>query len=120
MTNIFVFGSNLAGMHGAGSAAEAVKSHKAIYGLGVGLQGYSYAIPTKDQYLEILPLDIIGLYVNQFVLFAISRPDLTFTVVPVGCGLAGYTPKDIAPMFLACPDNVKLPKVFEDELINGG
>ena len=112
-TRIFVFGSNLAGLHGAGSARAAVEKHGAKIGLGVGLCGNSYAIPTKDCYLEVLSLEVIQLHVEQFLDFALMRPDLQFDVVAIGCGLAGFTPEEIAPMFYPCPANVHVPKEFE-------
>jgi len=85
---IFVFGSNLAGRHGKGSALYARQEHGAIYGQGVGLQGNAYAIPTKDEQLRILPLESIRPYVEEFVRFAIAHPDMTFNVTAIGCGLA--------------------------------
>lgn len=113
MSEIFVFGSNLAGRHGKGAALEARQKWGAIYGQGEGLQGRSYAIPTKDANLRTLPLDTIAQAVVRFLEFALSRPDLRFTVTPIGCGLAGYKPADIAWMFDApCPHNVDLPEAF--------
>ena len=96
---IFVFGSNLRGIHGAGAAAFAVKHHGAIFGQGIGLQGDSYGIPTKDGHLYTLPLDRIQKYVEQFVEFASQHPELEFVITPVGCGLAGYKRPQIRPMF---------------------
>lgn len=110
---IFVFGSNLAGRHGAGSAKEAVKNWGAIYGQGVGLQGNSYAIPTKDRKLKTMDLYDIQVYVTNFITFATHNPEMEFHVVEIGCGLAGYTPKQIAPMFIRAPDNVILPENFK-------
>ena len=69
MSEVFVFGSNLSGRHGAGSALEARKRHGAIYGRGVGPQGASYAIPTKDRDLQTLPLEVIADYVRDFLAF---------------------------------------------------
>lgn len=112
LDKIFVFGSNLAGRHGKGSALEAIKKHGAFYGQGVGLQGMSYAIPTKDHVLKSLPLDIIYKYVLQFKIFATSFPHLTFNVVEIGCGLAGYKPEQIGPLFHDSPSNVHLPDSF--------
>ena len=112
MTDYFVFGSNLAGIHGAGSAKEAVKNHGAVYGQGVGPQGKSYGIPTKDTKLDILPLSKIKPYVLSFLDYAKSHSDDTFNVVAIGCGFAGYKPEDIAPMFEGYPENVNLPKEF--------
>lgn len=103
---IFVFGSNLAGRHGAGAAKFAMKHHGAIYGQGIGMQGNSYGIPTKDYDIKTLPLSEIKKYVDQFIQFARDNPKLEFEVTRVGCGLAGYTDDQIAPMFVGFPDNV--------------
>lgn len=110
---IFVFGSNLRGYHGAGSAYVAHRRHGAQPGIGVGLWGNSYAIPTKNCTLDVLTLVVINYYVQQFKEFAKSRPDLTFNIVAIGCGFAGYTPEQIAPMFKDCPDNCNLPEEFK-------
>lgn len=110
---IFVFGSNLAGRHGAGSAKEAFKNHGAIYGCGIGLQGQSYAIPTKDFNLQTIPLDQIWLHVHYFKTFAYVHSSWQFDLVAIGCGLAGYKPEQIAPMFMICSPNVNLPKEFK-------
>jgi hypothetical protein len=95
---VFVFGSNLAGRHGKGAALQALIEHEAIYGLGTGLVGNSYAIPTKDHFLRILTLDRIYLYIKQFVRFT-QLTNLEFYVTPIGTGLAGYRHEQIAPMF---------------------
>ena len=113
MTQIFVFGSNLAGRHGKGSALEARNNWGAVYGQGEGLQGYSYAIPTKDRDLKKLPLHVIRYHVMVFLQFARSNPDMIFSVVAIGCGLAGYKARQIAPMFDGCPGNVVLPYQFQ-------
>lgn len=110
--NIFVFGSNEAGRHGKGAALFARQHRGAIYGQGEGLQGNAYAIPTKDAHLRTLPLDVVRAYVERFKAFAATRPDLRFQVTPIGCGLAGYTPQDIAPMFADAPVNCDLPPDF--------
>ena len=109
---VMVFGSNLAGRHGKGAALHARQHFGAIYGQGEGLQGHSYAIPTKDERLRTLPLPAIQEGVARFKAFAASRPDLSFQVTPIGCGLAGYKPKDIAPMFAGAPANCLLPPEF--------
>src|SRR5436190_23971898 len=100
---IFVFGSNLAGRHGKGTAKEAVEKYGAILGKGKGRQGNSYAIPTKDKKLRVLPLSRIQYHVSQFKVYADRNPKLKFYVTRVGCGLAGYTDRDIAPMFNHSP-----------------
>ncbi|HEY1878487.1 MAG TPA: hypothetical protein VGG68_00995 [Caulobacteraceae bacterium] len=110
--SVFVFGSNLAGRHGKGAALMAVRNYGAIYGQGVGPQGNSYAIPTKDRYLNTLPLDRIAPYVARFLAYARGHDDTVFALTPIGCGLAGYTPQEIAPMFRDAPANVILPASF--------
>lgn len=112
MTDIFVFGSNLAGRHGKGSALEAVKHWGAIKGVGIGRQGDSYAIPTKDMILKPLPLPIIRVYVGWFLTYAREHPYDRFKVVAIGCGLAGFKPAQIAPFFDYAPMNVMLPYEF--------
>lgn len=112
MTEIFVFGSNLAGRHGKGAALYARQHHGAIYGQGEGMQGRSYAIPTKGHRLEVLPLASISGHVRTFLDYARAHPELTFRVAAIGCGLAGYKPAQIAPLFAGCSDNVELPDVF--------
>jgi len=107
---IFVFGSNLAGRHGKGAALEAVKKHGAVHGRGIGRQGNSYAIPTKDEQLRTLSRAAIELYVAQFKDYARRNPLLTFAVTKIGCGLAGYNESDIKPMFANAPENCQLPE----------
>ena len=107
---IFVFGSNLAGRHGAGAALFARHNHGAIYGQGIGLQGQSYAIPTKDGQLHTLPLTYIEQYVKEFIAFAREHQWMKFNVTRIGCGLAGYDDYQIAPMFRDAPLNCNLPE----------
>lgn len=111
---IFVFGSNLAGRHGAGAAKCARNHYGAEYGVGVGRTGDSYAIPTKDYSIKTLPLDRIQGFVRDFKVYALHHPELEFNVTRIGCGLAGYTDNDIAPMFKDSPSNVLLPKEWRD------
>jgi hypothetical protein len=106
---IFVFGSNLAGVHGAGAAKFAHEHHGAEYGVGVGRTGNAYAIPTKDERIKTLPLDRIALYVSEFLDYARAHPDLEFEVTKIGCGLAGYREYQIRPMFAGSPLNCHLP-----------
>ena len=106
---IFVFGSNLAGHHDGGAAYVAYRKFGAVYGQGVGLQGQCYAIPTMQG-----GVDTIRPYVDEFIEFAAAHRDLTFFVTRIGCGIAGFKPEQIAPLFeraVALP-NVYLPKSF--------
>ena len=91
---IFVFGSNLQGMHGGGAALIAYDKFGAIWGQGVGLQGQSYGIPTMHG-----GIDVIKPYVDEFIEFAKSHPEMTFLVTRIGCGIAGFKDIDIAPLF---------------------
>lgn len=108
---VFVFGSNEAGIHGAGAAKYSLR-HDAEMGVGFGLRGRSFAIPTKDYNIKTLPLDIISAYVTVFLRYAMRNKERIFIVTPIGCGLAGYTPEQIAPMFNGHPNNVILPEEF--------
>lgn len=114
---IFVFGSNEAGRHGAGAAKTALK-WGAKYGVGVGHRGSTYAIPTKDRQIKTLSLDIIQKYVNAFIKYAEMSPEKIFLVTEIGCGLAGYNPCDIAPLFKNANniENIILPKSFQNVL----
>ncbi|MNO13197.1 hypothetical protein D3C76_28260 [compost metagenome] len=102
---IFVFGSNEAGIHGAGAAKFAYKSRGARYLKGYGQHGQSFAIPTKDKEIRTLPLAQIHDYVRGFIAHARGQKDQKFQVTRIGCGLAGYKDEDIAPMFLEAPAN---------------
>ena len=114
---VFVFGSNLAGRHGAGAAAYARQDYEALYGQGEGLQGSSYAIPTKNKKLQTLTLPEIKKYVDNFITFAENNPEIQFVVTPIGCGLAGYNAEQIAPMFRLVPTNCYLSPVLFGALI---
>lgn len=104
---IFVFGSNLRGLHGGGAAYVAYRKFGAIMGQGVGLQGQSYAIPTMQGGVET-----IRPYVDEFIEFAKAHPELTFLVTRIGCGIAGFTDDEISPLFEKAHDveNIVLPK----------
>lgn len=115
-TRVFVFGSNLAGRHGKGAALFARQHRRATYGQAEGRQGQSYGIPTKDENLNTLPLDRIKEAVDRFIDYARRMPSLRFEVTPIGCGLAGYKPEQIAPMFRDAPPNCDLPDVFRGVL----
>ncbi len=111
---IFVFGSNLAGMHGGGAARLARIRWGAVMGQGVGLQGRTYAIPTMQGGPET-----IKPYVDEFIAFAKAHPGLRFLVTEIGCGIAGFTPSQIAPLFAGAADvpNILLPARFWDVLL---
>lgn len=102
---VFVFGSNTAGIHGAGAARTALLQHGAKWGVGEGHVGDSYALPTKDQFLKTLPILTIDNFVNNFIHFARANSKLKFQVTQLGCGLAGLKPEHIAPMFEKAPEN---------------
>lgn len=106
---IFVFGSNLQGMHGGGAAHVAMERYGAIWGQGVGRQGQSYAIPTMHGGPET-----IQPYVSGFIDYARNHPGYTFYVTPIGCGIAGFTPDQIAPLFRDAMEvpNILLPESF--------
>lgn len=111
---VFVFGSNIAGMHGGGAAYAAFKKFGAVMGCGVGLRGQSYAIPTMQGGVET-----IKPYVDEFVEFAKAHPELFFYVTRIGCGIAGFKDKEIAPLFAdaAGVGNICLPETFS-KLLN--
>lgn len=102
---IFVFGSNEAGIHGAGAARVALEQWGARQTKGIGLVGCSFAIPTKDKHIRTLPLDKVKQYVDHFLTTATHRSELHFMVTQIGCGLAGFKKHEIAPMFKDPPRN---------------
>lgn len=106
---IFVFGSNLQGNHAGGAARIARLHFGAEMGNGVGPQGQSYAIPTMQGGVET-----IKPYVDEFINYAIRHPEQHFLVTPIGCGIAGFTPSEIAPLFEKAQDveNISLPESF--------
>lgn len=110
---IFVFGSNLEGHHGGGAALLAWKKWGAIWGQGTGLQGQTYGIPTMHG-----GPDRIKPYVDEFISFARQHPELTFLVTEIGCGIAGFRPAEIAPLFRDAADveNIHLPQRFWEVL----
>ena len=110
---IFVFGSNPMGNHNGGAACDALLYFGAVMGQGEGLQGRSYAIPSTDG------MDSLSKHVRTFVDFADKHPELTFLVTRIGCGVAGYTYQEVAPLFAGVVDmeNVWLPKEFWEEII---
>lgn len=113
--HIFVFGSNEGGQHGAGAALHARKYHMAQAGVGRGLAGTCYAIPTKDNFYRVRSLSAIRIDVELFINFARLHRELVFEVTRIGCGLAGYTDEQIAPMFKKAPLNCRLPHGWRKE-----
>ena len=111
---IFVFGSNIQGMHGGGAAWYAHKNFGAEWGVGEGLTGRTYALPTMEGEASMAHA------VQKFTECARQHPELTFLVTAVGCGIAGYSPSEVAPLFKEAEalNNVFLPQVFIDELFN--
>lgn len=113
--DIFVFGSNESGFHGAGAAYTAL-SFGAKIGKGFGHKGNSFAIPTKDWLIKQLPLNVIKFYVDRFIAYTETFPDYNYYVTKIGCGLAGYKVENIAPLFksLVGKHNIYLPQDFID------
>ncbi|MCP2636756.1 hypothetical protein K0817_009285 [Microbacterium sp. HD4P20] len=105
---VFVFGSNASGSHGGGAAKFALDRFGAIWGQAEGLQGQSYGIDTMSG------LDILQEQARRFLEFAREHPELRFLVTEVGCGIAGYTPEQVARFFAGPPENVVLPRSFLD------
>ncbi|MDE6573730.1 MAG: hypothetical protein K2L84_00200 [Muribaculaceae bacterium] len=110
---VFVFGSNLAGIHAGGAARVAYERFGAVMGQGVGMQGQSYAIPTMQGGVET-----IKPYVDDFIALAREWDQTTFYVTRIGCGIAGFTDAEIAPLFAEAMDlyNVRLPESFVKEI----
>lgn len=120
---IFVFGSNVAGRHGAGAARVAAHNFGAEFGKGFGLYGQSFALPTKDENIETLPVPVIHAYVDGMINEAEQHKEYMFVLTEIGCGLAGYSADDIAPLFAkyieqsvfgSHPNNIIFPKAFVD------
>jgi hypothetical protein len=105
-TVVFVFGSNLAGIHGKGAAKIAQRYYQARPGVGEGPTGRAYALPTKDEHLRPRSLEQIGLSVELFLRYAAQHPNVTFLTTAIGCGLAHHDPSEIAPMFAGAGENV--------------
>jgi hypothetical protein len=103
---VFVFGSNAGGMHGAGAARLAEERFGAVRGEGHGLHGQSYAIDTMSG------LDVLSREVATFLAFAAEHPELEFLVTEIGCGIAGFAPAEVAPLLRGAGENVLLPGRF--------
>lgn len=113
---VFVFGSNEAGIHGAGAARAAYDKFGAVLGQGYGFAGSSFAIPTKDKSIETLPISKIKIYVDKFLIYAAEHAELDFLVTKIGTGLAGLSVEEIAPLFedAIYINNIYLPREFHD------
>ena len=110
--SVFVFGSNKAGIHGAGAAAYAHKHLDAKMGVGEGRTGLCYALPTKGHKIEFIPLEEVKEAVDRFIAYAKEHTETTFQVTRVGCGLGGFTDEEIAPLFEHAPDNCEFDAVW--------
>lgn len=110
---IFVFGSNLSGIHGAGAARYAMKHRGAMMGVGEGITGQCYALPTKGKMITFMNLDTINTHVQKFIKHARDHSEQQFQVTQVGCGLGGWSREDIAPMFEYAPDNCYFDTVWK-------
>lgn len=114
---VFVFGSNLAGRHGAGAAKAAMDKFGARYGVGIGFTGQSYAIPTKDYKIETLPFEAVKFFIGQFAQVSHALRETEFFITRVGCGLAGFTDDQIAPLFRECnAQNCSMPEPWKEFL----
>lgn len=107
---VFVFGSNVKGLHAGGAARTAHEKFGAIWGQGEGLQGDSYAIPTMGTLFELEQA------VARFLSFAERTPERVFLLTPIGTGIAGWPTPQIARLFTDAPENVLLPQVFMEVL----
>ncbi len=123
---IFVFGSNVDGIHGAGAARDAREKFGAQYGIAEGLTGQCYAIPTVDfklkRYGKRYPLSKVGDSILRFIAYCRSHEELTFLLTPIGCGLAGFTEHEIVGIFSEhiseIPENIIFPKSFLDIILS--
>jgi hypothetical protein len=111
--SIFVFGSNLKGIHGAGAAKDAHLQYGAEWGIGEGRTGSAYAIPTKNTPYRVRRLIDIQASVDSFLEYAAAHPELEFKVTRIGCGLAGYSDEEIAPMFMCASENCTFDPAWE-------
>lgn len=111
---VFVFGSNLSGIHGGGAARAAHREYGAVWGVAEGLTGHSYAIPTVQEGIAgPLTLEEIDQAARRFLDFATAHPEIQFFVTRIGCGLAGHKDADVAPMFASAPNNCSLPDTWK-------
>lgn len=110
---VLVFGSNDAGMHGAGAAKTAYEKHGARWGFSYGHMGDSFAIPTKDADIRSLPIERVQAYIGGFIAYAKGHPKVKFKVTRIGCGLAGFRDDVIAPLFAHAPSNCTFDEAWK-------
>lgn len=103
---VFVFGSNAGGQHGGGAARITHERFGAVWGEGHGHHGQTYAIDTMSG------LDVLAREARDFIAYALAHPELRFLLTPVGCGIAGYTPEQVAPLVVGVPPNATVPAAF--------
>jgi len=119
LNEIFIFGSNLSGHHAGGAASYARKNFGAMQGISTGRSGRTYAIPTLTQQYEKLSIEGIHYHIEEFISYAHLFPHMTFKVSAIGCGIAGFTVEEIAPLFQKAitVKNIQLPEIFWEHLI---
>lgn len=113
---IFVFGSNLAGIYDGGATMTALKYFGAVQGVGRGWMGQCFAIPVQDKQLHNLPLAQIAQYIEDFKIYTANHRQMTYFITAIGCGHAAFSPSEIAPLFTGISDNVILPQRFQPYL----
>lgn len=118
-SDVFVFGSNLAGRHGAGAARYAYEVLGAKAGVGRGMTGNCYAIPTKDHDVKTMTIPRINPYVVEFINYAMQNPQKRFIITRIGCGLAGYRDSQMAGLFKKAPSNCFFDEAWEPFLPEG-
>jgi hypothetical protein len=116
---VFVFGSNLSGIHGAGAARYAAVHKGAEYGIGEGPTGACYALPTKGKNISYISLDEVNAHVQKFISYARDHSHLDFQVTQVGCGLSGFTKEDITPLFEFAPVNCYFDTAWKNDMPEG-
>lgn len=117
---IWVFGSNLLGIHGAGAAFVAAKEYGASRGVGEGRTGNAYAIPTmKRPGMQTLSLDEVAAAIDRFLTYAVKNPDDAFLITRIGCGIAGFTDDEIAPLFAIAPTNCIIAPLWRQIIARG-
>lgn len=110
---VLCFGSNEAGIHGAGAAKTAYEKHGARWGFSYGHMGDSFAIPTKDEDIRSLPIGRVQDYIRGFLAYAKGHPKVKFKVTRIGCGLAGFTDEQIAPLFVEASGNCTFDEAWK-------